>query len=66
MTRSKKSIKSLAVSYHAFQEARRFDDEVGTRVWSSILLTHQTATGVELCPAEQLKFWMSYAKRVVA
>jgi len=59
---TKKAVKSLAVSYHAFQEARRLDDEVGTRVWSSILSGHQVTTKVVLVPEEQLMFWKKYAK----
>jgi len=61
---TKKQARTLAVSYNAFQEARKEDDENGTHVWTGILCRAQRETGVELIPFNELAYWATYKKRV--
>lgn len=48
MTISKKSARTLAISYQAFCECRNKGDRLGIRCWGRILIEAQDETGIEL------------------
>lgn len=48
MSLNKKTAKSLAVAYAAWQEAVKEDDSTGIIAWGGSLLAAQEATGVSL------------------
>ncbi len=61
-----KHIRSLAVSYSAYNAANSADDYSGVVVWGELLLADQEATGVELHKPERVRAHIASCQHVVA
>jgi hypothetical protein len=59
--KARDAARSLAVSYEAFEDARRLESDSGIRTWGDILLRAQEQTGIELYDPSLIQIWINNA-----
>jgi hypothetical protein len=62
----KANVRSLAVCYHAYNEANGKSDYTGITVWGPMLLRAMELTGVELHSPESVERLMQHAEAQLA